>query len=341
MRTRWVACAVALALAGCGTPPPTQAREALGAAPGTTPPATDEDLSDGVDTRHGVHAGVAWTLESWLDEPPGGTPSLCLDLGWDDIADHWEACYPLSYAEDPLAWTNPTPPPLDGSRATFVVGLTLREAATVRAVRGDLVVAEGPVFSGGQLVADRVGFALPLDLGLRESIVEPAVLPVESPDVLIGVIEPLEIVALDAAGVEVARGFSPASTPMPMVCFFGPTPTPSPAWYCAPLFDELIPGFMIEDSVLWMTTPSAAVSVDLLLDGVLVASRSTAEVPLPAGMTTVAPRVAVFDIGDASPWRYEVVTRDAAGAVVTELDLATWFGGGSDDGDEGTIPGTR
>jgi hypothetical protein len=109
------------------------------------------------------------------------------------------------------------------------------------------------------------------------------------------------------------------------------------------VIDELVPGFIVDDSVLWLTTPATTARVDLLLDGDLVVSRSTAEVPLPEGRTEVAPNVAVFEIGDPTPWVYEVVARDASGAVIAEVDLATWFGGGdTGDGEEGSlIPGTR
>ena len=276
------------------------------------------------DVRHGEVDGRAWTLVTSVRGD-----SMCVRLGWDDVVDDWDVCYPMTYASQPLVWTNPTPPPGDHREMMFVVGLAPRSTDRLQVMRGDVVVGEADAFEGGTLIADRAGFAIPVVVEGRDAMHSTVVLPGD--DLRAGVLMPLEVVALDASGDELVRALATVGNPAPLLCLDtgeavmdGACMTP----------EHPAPVGSIDGRLVLVPAPEGAAIVDLVLDGVVTASHATATLTPPTEVGWPIMTLAGFELPPNTGWYgYVIETRDAAGNMLTSTPL---FQG---DG-EGEIPGT-
>lgn len=325
-----------LTLAGCATPRETTASATTvhtASAPTAVvpdPPAAGsaaaevERAATEPDERHGVVDGRAWTLVTTLRGA-----SLCLRLGWDDVTDQWEVCYSTDYADLPMAWTNPTPPPGDHRETMFVVGLAPRETAHLRVVRGDTVVGEADAFEGGMLVPDRAGFAIPVVVESRDALFSPVTLPGD--DLRAGVLLPLEVVATDASGDELVRAGATTGSGTALVCLDNGAAILE--WSGACLSPEYPwPSVAYDSGHLLVPASTEAVAIELVRDGTVVASHATVVVSPPPGETWPSLSVAGFVVSFTTDWYpYEVRSLDGAGRVLETISLF--------DGDgEGEIP---
>jgi hypothetical protein len=322
-------------LGGCGAPH--AATGAVVVAPSstvaTTPIAEHRDAvgapaalsTDGRDERHGEVDGRAWTLITTL---LGGT--MCLQLGWDDVDDAWDVCYSTDYAALPLAWTNPTPPAGGHRDMMFVVGLAPRATTHLQVVRGDVVVGEADAFAGGELVPDRAGFAIPIVVESRDALQAPVVLPGD--DLRAGVLLPLDVIARDASGDELARSGATVGSSGPMICV--DTGAAILDWSGACLLPQY-PAAVISNDDRHLLVPVGAdtATVDLVLDGVTVDSHAAAVFPAPAGQSWPTIALAGFVVAPGADWyAFVVETRDATGRLLTSMPLV--------EGDEGEVPET-
>lgn len=329
-----------LTLTGCATPrdaaatattaptsaAPTDVVPDAPAASSRSVAADVERASSEPDVRHGVVDGRAWTLVTTLRGS-----SLCLRLGWDDVTEQWESCYSTEYADLPLAWTYPTPPPGDHREMMFAVGLAPRATAHLQVVRGDTVVGEADAFEGGVLVPDRAGFAIPVVVESRDALFAPFTLPGD--DLTAGVLLPLEVVAMDGAGDELLRRGATTGSSTAMVCLDNGTPVLE--WSGACLGPEFPwPTVAYETGHLLVPAPADAVTVELLRDGTVVASHPTVLVTPPAGESWPSLAIAGFVEPSTTEWYpYAVRILDANGRVLATTPLF----GGDGDGD-GEIP---
>ena len=326
-------------LAGCATP-----RDTAGAAPVHTVVAPDTvsvpadqavaavpTIDIGVrraaaepDERHGVVDGRAWTLVTTLRGA-----SLCLRLGWDDVSEQWDVCYSTEYAALPLAWTNPTPPPGDHRETMFVVGLAPRATAHLQVVRGDTVVGEADAFEGGTLVPDRAGFAIPVVVESREALLSPVTLPGD--DLTAGVLLPLEVVAMDDTGDELARAGATTGSGSALVCLDNGAAMLEWSGVCtSPEFPYPAVGY--ESGHLLVPATTDVATVELIRDGTVVASHQTVTVEPPPGESWPSLTLAGFVVPFTTGWYpYEVRTLDANGRALETISL---FGGEGD----GEIP---
>lgn len=327
-------------LGGCGAPHSATGAVVVASAPSSTvataPIAEHRDavgepaalLTDGRDERHGEVDGRAWTLITTLSGA-----SMCLQLGWDDVDDAWEVCYSTDYAALPLAWTNPTPPTGGHREMMFVVGLAPQATAHLQVVRGDVVVGEADAFAGGELVPDRAGFAIPIVVESRDALQATVVLPGD--DLRAGVLPPLDVIARDAAGDELARSEATVGSSGPMICV--DTGAAILDWSGACLLPQY-PAAVISNDGGHLLVPAGgdAATVDLVLDGVVTDTHATAVITAPAGQSWPPIALAGFVLAPGTDW-YPLVaeTRDTAGRLLTSMPL-----GGGGEGDEGEVPET-